>query len=229
MVLHSLAPSARGWGEMSPANKFSQTQARSHSTPFGCDVRCRHKKGSGSLSKRWFKAEGFAIAGMLVVGTPAHADQATQAASQLGLDEVTVTARRVVENVQTVPIAVSVVSAERVESLAINTPLDLNKIAGLGGAPIGSRTAVNFSLRGHATAYGVQPGVIPYFAELPGFPLAYFDLQNVQVIKGPQGTLFAQTSTGGVVLFEPRRPTDHFEDYVDLEGAIAPTTNWKAP
>jgi iron complex outermembrane receptor protein len=125
-------------------------------------------------------------------------------------DDIVVTARRVDERVEHIPVAVTVLQGEDINRLSINTPLDLNKIAGLGGAPIGSLTSVNFTIRGQGTAFAGQPGVIPYFAEVPNVPLTYFDLQNIQVIKGPQGTLFGQTSTGGVVLFEPKRPTDTF-------------------
>lgn len=131
--------------------------------------------------------------------------------------EVKVTARRIAEDSRKVPVAVTVLSAAKVDSLALNTPLDLNKIPGLTDAPTGSRNNVSFAIRGQGTAYGGQPGVIPYFGEVPNFPLTYFDLQSVQVIKGPQGTLFGQTSTGGVLLFEPKRPTDTFEGYADLQ------------
>jgi iron complex outermembrane receptor protein len=131
---------------------------------------------------------------------------------------VTVTARRMSEDLQKIPVAETVVTADRITSLAINTPLDLNKVAGLGGAPIGSLTSVNFTLRGQGTAFGGQPGVISYFAEAPGFPLTYFDLDNIQVIKGPQGTLFGESSTGGVILFEPKRPGEIFDGYIDAQG-----------
>ena len=56
-----------------------------------------------------------------------------------------------------------------------------------------------------------------YFGEGAG-PGLFFDLQNVQVLKGPQGTLFGRNTTGGAVLLVPQRPTDHFEGYV--EGTI---------
>lgn len=140
------------------------------------------------------------------------------------------TARRVAEKAQAIPVSVSAISSLEADRLAINTPLDLNKLAGLGGAPIGSLTNVNFTIRGQGTAFGGQQGVIPYFAEVPNYPLAYFDLENIQVIKGPQGTLFGQSSTGGVVLFEPRRPQPALgadievqagtRRYVQVEGAV---------
>src|SRR6185312_6688465 len=49
-------------------------------------------------------------------------------------------------------------------------------------------------------------------------PGALFDLANVQVLKGPQGTLFGRNSTGGAVLLVPRKPTDKLEGYV--EGSV---------
>lgn len=154
------------------------------------------------------------VLGALSVALPARAAGDDSAPV---IDTITVTARRTAEDLQKIPVAETVVSAERLETLAINTPLDLNKIAGLGGAPIGSLTSVNFTIRGQGTAFGGQPGVIPYFAEAPQFPLTYFDLDNVQVIKGPQGTLFGESSTGGVVLFEPRRPAPAPGGYVELQ------------
>ncbi|WP_421846313.1 TonB-dependent receptor [Novosphingobium sp.] len=141
---------------------------------------------------------------------PGTTDQDTAA-------NIVVTARRIGEKAERVPVAITVVDGAAIDRLAINTPLDLNKVAGLGGAPIGALTSVNFTLRGQGTAFAGQPGVIPYFAEVPSVPLTYFDLANIQVIKGPQGTLFGQTSTGGVVLFEPRRPTSGFGGYLSAE------------
>src|SRR3546814_79237 len=63
-----------------------------------------------------------------------------------------------------------------------------------------------------------SPGVISYFAEVPnpnfGSFVPQFDLASVQVLKGPQGTLFGRNTTGGAVLFAPATPTAQFEGYV---------------
>ena len=144
--------------------------------------------------------------------------------------EVIVTARRFEEVGQKVPVAISTVNSEQIHKLAIYSPLDLTKVAGLSGAPVGSLTSVNFTIRGQGTAFGGQQGVIPYFAEVPNYPLSYFDLLSIQVLKGPQGTLFGQSSTGGVILFEPKRPTATFgvdaevqlgdRNYRQFDGAI---------
>jgi iron complex outermembrane receptor protein len=158
---------------------------------------------------------GLVTAGLLA-STAARA-QEQPAEVGIGSHDIVVTARRKEEDAAKVPVAVSYVSGAQIDALTINTPLDLSKIAGLGGAPVGSITSVNFSLRGQGTAFAGQPGVIPYFAEVPNFPLTYFDLASVQVIKGPQGTLFGQTSTGGVVLFEPRPPSFEMEGFAKVE------------
>src|SRR6266403_1286887 len=80
---------------------------------------------------------------------------------------------------------------------------------------------------------GGGPAVVGYFSEVPtqmSGPGLYYDLESVQVLNGPQGTLFGRNTTGGAILFEPRRPTDKFEGWlegdfgeranVELKGAI---------
>lgn len=155
-----------------------------------------------------------------------------------GLDDVVVTARRREENLQDVPIAVTAFTSETIltkgivdrTSLADNTPslFTIN-----GGYP---REFAFFALRGQGPAFGSTPGVVNYFAEVPnsinidGRVGSYYDLASVQVLAGPQGTLFGKNATGGNILFEPMKPQDRFEGYVRaqvgnykdrrLEGAI---------
>ena len=56
-------------------------------------------------------------------------------------------------------------------------------------------------------------------------PGQFFDLQNVQVLKGPQGTLFGRNTTGGAILLVPQRPKDKFEGYV--EGSVGNYDLWR--
>lgn len=141
------------------------------------------------------------------------------------LEIIVVTARRTNENLQDVPISVTVYSAEALEQrhivsrndLADNTP---SLIAISGGYP---KEFAFFALRGQGPAFGATPGVVNYFAEVPnvitvdGRTGTYFDLANVQVLAGPQGTLFGKNTTGGNILFEPQRPTQRAEGYVKTE------------
>ncbi|MBX3428306.1 MAG: hypothetical protein KF779_01860 [Hyphomonadaceae bacterium] len=137
-------------------------------------------------------------------------------------DEIVVTARRREENLQDVPLSVTAFSPEELlqggiddrTALADHTP---SLITITGGYP--SEFAF-FALRGQGPAFGSVPGTISYFAEVPntitidGRVGTYFDLANVQVLAGPQGTLFGKNATGGNILFEPQRPTDIFEGYL---------------
>ena len=138
------------------------------------------------------------------------------------LEDVIVTARRREENLQEVPIAVTAFTSDGLvakgitdrTSLADNTPslFTIN-----GGYP---REFAFFALRGQGPAFGSTPGVVNYFAEVPnsinidGRVGTYYDLANVQVLAGPQGTLFGKNATGGNILFEPVKPQNAFGGYV---------------
>ena len=68
---------------------------------------------------------------------------------------------------------------------------------------------------------GVLPGVLPYFNEVQvagGGSTTLYDLQSVQALKGPQGTLFGRNSTGGTVLFTSNKPTNDFGGYAAAAG-----------
>ena len=89
-------------------------------------------------------------------------------------------------------------------------------------------------LRGQTPTLFTDDNVASYFAEVPqstrGIAYSLFDMQSVQVFRGPQGTLFGKNSNGGAVAFAPSRPTDQFGGYVqpqlgnyndhDLQGEV---------
>lgn len=152
--------------------------------------------------------------GTLAAGIPAPAqiptapDQAS--AGTNGLEEIVVTARRREEKAQTVPIVMDVFNQQALAEQDIREAQELShNIPGL--------TIVS-SYRGYATNVFLRgvPGVITYFAEVPSTLAGgafYFDLDNVQALKGPQGTLFGLNADAGAILFEPKRPTNSFEGY----------------
>jgi iron complex outermembrane receptor protein len=130
-------------------------------------------------------------------------------------DEIVVTARRRVEALQSVPIAITAVSGTQLEARGVRSAEDLRTLSpslNVGGQ---ARDNGNFYLRGQTPGV-IQTGqrnftsVATYFADVPtnvAGPGMFFDLANVQVLKGPQGTLFGRNTTGGAILFEPQRPT----------------------
>jgi iron complex outermembrane receptor protein len=149
-------------------------------------------------------------AGMPALGQPAAQAVDTMAETPAGIDEIVVTARRRAEKAQTVPIVIDTFSQQALEEQDIREAQDLShNIPGL--------TIVS-SVRGMSSFAFLRgvPGVITYFADVPtvlaGGAL-YFDLDNVQALKGPQGTLFGLNADAGAILFEPKRPTDRFEGY----------------
>jgi iron complex outermembrane receptor protein len=175
---------------------------------------------------------GLLAAICLTAPTWAIAEQSTNPSattlspSTTQLQEVIVTARRREENVQDVPISVVDLNSTQLNEHGVTTANDLARVA--PGLSImntaANRGAVTYSIRGQGSTFGSGPGVIPYFDDVANFgpggamngaspPL--FDLSSVQVLKGPQGTLFGRNTTGGAVLFTPTMPSDSFNGYVD--------------
>jgi iron complex outermembrane receptor protein len=176
---------------------------------------------------------------ILAVDFPAAAQVASDqpaAANQGGLEEIVVTARRKDEKLQTVPLSVTAISGKQLEQRQITTGQDLERLAPSLNVSSGNSRDINrFTIRGQGTTLFGDPGVIAYFSEVPlaangAGPGFYYDLSSVQVLNGPQGTLFGRNTTGGAILFEPQRPTDKFEGWlegdfgeradIDLKGAI---------
>lgn len=154
------------------------------------------------------------------------------------IEEVVVTARRREENLQAVPISITALSAETLRANNILTVSDLQYfVPSMNLSTAQSRDQVTISIRGQGGRNpGSGPAVATYFNEVPltggtngntnssgGGPGRYYDLENVQVLKGPQGTLFGRNTTGGAVLIQTRRPSDAFGGYV--EGALGNYTN----
>jgi iron complex outermembrane recepter protein len=180
----------------------------------------------------------------IALATPAWADpqaQGTSAASDASSDEtddaIVVTARRREENVSKVPIAITAFSGEQLAAKGITNTLDLTRITpGLNIQAGGSKANPFLVIRGQAKAVvGTgSPGVITYMNDVPlpnaGSLIQTFDMANVQVLKGPQGTLFGRNSIGGALLTVTKAPTHDFEgyaradvaqyDYWQLEGAV---------
>lgn len=148
------------------------------------------------------------------------------------LEEVIVTAQRKSENVQDVPISMTVFSEEQIANANMTNASDLTTLT--PSLTVDTRFGYEntaFAIRGFTQSLRTTASVATYFADVvaprgqtsqtsgdgagPGY---LFDLQNVQVLKGPQGTLFGRNTTGGAILLTPQEPTDQLEGY--LEGSI---------
>ena len=168
-------------------------------------------------SRLGFLFYGCALAGL---GGGALAQTAPQAARPGMLEEVVVTARRASENLQTVPVAVSVVTQAAFDQQGVFRPDNLTQqVPGLVvSTSEESRDTIKYTIRGQNQVYNTLfPAVITYFNEVPITQLAagqFFDLANVQVLRGPQGVLFGRVTDGGNVMVTPQHPTNTFGGYL---------------
>jgi iron complex outermembrane receptor protein len=144
-------------------------------------------------------------------------------------DEVIVTARRTEEAVQTVPISMTVFNQEMLDERNIVSGADL--AAFTPSLAVNTRFGADnttFAIRGFTQELRTTSSVAVYFADVVAprgngsisagdgaGPGAFFDLQNVQVLKGPQGTLFGRNTTGGAILLVPQEPTNKLEGYLE--------------
>ena len=161
--------------------------------------------------------------------TPAAPSAAEAPSFGDDIGEVIVTARRVQERLQDVPISITVFNQDQLTERNVATATDLAAYTPslTSNARYGSDNA-SFAIRGFTQEQRTTASVGVYFADVvapraggvvPGGdgagPGSFFDLANVQVLKGPQGTLFGRNTTGGAVLLVPQKPTGTYEGFVE--------------
>jgi iron complex outermembrane receptor protein len=158
-----------------------------------------------------------ASAPALLGASEAGAATAT-AAKATGLQEVVVTARRRAERLQDVPAVVTALTPDKLKNAQVATARQLvGLVPSLNINSGNQRDFQRFAIRGQGATVGGSESVTAYFAEAPmsqfvsGGPGLYYDLENLQVLNGPQGTLFGRNTIGGAVLFYPHRPVNRLE------------------
>ena len=164
-----------------------------------------------------------ALAAPAFAATPA-APAADAAADADGLEVITVTAQKRSENLQTTPISISVLSAAGIENRHVTSLLDLGDgaIPSLKVAPFFSRPgALIVNVRGvgvlsdsNQPARDQGVGVYVdgvYQGRAQGLGTALFDVENIEVLKGPQGTLFGRNTEGGAVNIVTKKPSGQFK------------------
>ncbi len=157
---------------------------------------------------------------------------AVAGASARVVEEVVVTARRREESLQEVPISITVVNQATLDDRNVVSGADLATYTpSLQAKSQFGAEQSSFSIRGFSQELRTTASVGFYFADVVAprgggsvtsgdgaGPGAFFDLQNVQVLKGPQGTLFGRNTTGGAIMLVPRKPTDQLEGYLEASG-----------
>lgn len=145
------------------------------------------------------------------------------------LEEIVVTARKREESLQETPIAISAFTADALERQQISSTADLDQVApnlqfASYGPLTGNNAAAQVYIRGIGQSdgsSGVDPGVGLYIDEVymgrsVGGVMEFRDIAGVQVLRGPQGTLFGRNTIGGAVLLTTTLPADEFGGTVRL-------------
>jgi outer membrane receptor protein involved in Fe transport len=132
----------------------------------------------------------------------------SMAQESMALEEIIVTAQKREENIQDVPIAVSAFSASALEEQRLDGAYDLqNAVPNLVFSG-GTGSTPNFNIRGVGSANGIgstgDSGVLPHHNNVPltvsrmGV-VDFYDIERLEVLRGPQGTLYGRNATGGVI------------------------------
>lgn len=169
-------------------------------------------------------------------------EAATTEKKEASLEQITVTAQKRTQSIQEVPISVATLSGEKFESLFSGGEDILAlavRVPGLYAESSNGRVAPRFYIRGLGNTdfdlAASQPvsiimdEVVMENVVLKSFPL--FDVQQVEVLRGPQGTLFGRNTTAGIIKFDTVKPTQDVEGYakagfgsygtMNFEGAIS--------
>lgn len=143
-----------------------------------------------------------------------------------GLDEIIVTAQKRQQSLQDVPISVTAFTGEQARNLGIDSTLDLALYTpGLTmGQNSGDGDFPFISIRGVSqrdfSDINESPSAVYidefYKANLIGLDQQIFDIDRVEVLRGPQGTLYGRNATGGLIHYITAKPSDEFDGYADL-------------
>jgi iron complex outermembrane receptor protein len=154
------------------------------------------------------------------------ADDSADAAESRGVTEVTVTARRRSENLQDVPLAISSVSGEQLESTGVYNIDQLSRVQPSIQLITTNPRNTATTIRGLGSTIGLtndglEPGVGIYVDEVyyarPGSAVVdLIDIERVEVLRGPQGTLFGKNTTAGALNITTRAPSFTPEGRIEL-------------
>ncbi|WP_286774036.1 MULTISPECIES: TonB-dependent receptor [unclassified Sphingomonas] len=171
---------------------------------------------------------GFFVGAVLLSSTAAVAQTAPAPAAEenIASTDIVVTAQRRAERLQEVPLAVTAMTSDDIKLRQINNTLDLvnyvPNLIGHNNTALG--TANTYSLRGLANTESISTFDPPvgtyvddiYISRQGANNFSFFDIERLEVLRGPQGTLFGRNTTGGAINVILRKPSDHIAGYMDV-------------
>jgi len=187
-----------------------------------------------------FKRSLLALSISTLLSAPSFAQEnETQQQKEKGLETITVTAQKRSQSIQDVPISIATLSGDAFENIFAGGDDILAlavRVPGLYAESSNGRVAPRFYIRGLGNTdfdlAASQPvsiimdEVVMENVVLKSFPL--FDIQQVEVIRGPQGTLFGRNTTAGIIKFASVKPSEDFDAYVKASVGSYGTANLEA-
>ena len=162
-----------------------------------------------------------AAAALTAAATATAQDQDTSG----GLEEITVTAQRREQSLQDVPIAITAFTADQLEQRQVFNTYDLvRNIPNLtGNSNVGVGTSSSLYIRGIGNGESIATFDLPvgtyvddvYVARQNHNNFSLFDVERIEVLRGPQGTLFGRNTTGGAINVVMKKPSEELKGYVE--------------
>ncbi|MCK6370298.1 MAG: TonB-dependent receptor [Gammaproteobacteria bacterium] len=177
---------------------------------------------AGGLNLAARDVSRWALVGFTAVATPT-----VLFAQQSGsvMEEIVVTAQRRAEPLQEVPLAVSAYSGEQLETLQVTQALDMTRLVPnvVGHNNTGLGTANTYSIRGLNNTESIATFDPPvgsyvddiYVARQNANNFTLYDVERIEVLRGPQGTLFGRNTTGGAVRVILKKPAEETGGYLE--------------
>src|ERR1700724_2122106 len=166
-----------------------------------------------------------ALVSCVVPGILQSAGAQQPGASSGGLEEVVVTAQRREQNLQEIGIALSAISGSELAELGVVSATDITKampavVLTQPNGPSSFSLAIRGVVQNDFADHQESPAAIyvddVYVSQMIGLAFSAFDIDRVEVLRGPQGTLFGRNATGGLAHFISHRPTDETGGYLDV-------------
>jgi iron complex outermembrane receptor protein len=163
---------------------------------------------------------------LAVIAASSTLSAGLQAAQQLAIEEVVVTAQKRAQNAQDVPVALTAIDAALIDKTGLQSTQDVVKITpSLAISESNQQQNSSFSIRGVGTltfGIGVEQGVALLVDEVaavqPGQTMgSLMDIERIEVLRGPQSTLFGKSASAGVISVTTKAPSD------ELEGSVQGT------
>jgi iron complex outermembrane receptor protein len=168
---------------------------------------------------------GSTVAQTAQPAAPAAAPASGTDTTSGGLEEITVTAQRRTQNLQNVPLAVTSFTAGDLEAQQIKSTIDLGRVVPnmASSNNVGQGSANAYYIRGLGQTQSFptfEPQVSTYIDDIyigrqNANNFSLFDVSQIQVLNGPQGTLFGRNSTGGAIVVTLNKPSDEYTGYIE--------------